>query len=100
MEQKQRVEHYVQLLDEITERVGDSAVAARVMQEVAKDRRMALIREERGHENRSASRNNVDEPATEKQFEYLRDLGMNPPEGLSKDSASKLIDDALAKKAA
>ena len=41
-----------------------------------------------------------DEPATDKQLGFIRHLGGNPSDGLTKSSASKMIDELLAKKRA
>ena len=40
----------------------------------------------------------VDEPATEKQKRYLRDLGIAFSEGITKKEASRLIDEKLREK--
>lgn len=39
-----------------------------------------------------------DDPATDKQLGFIRHLGGNPPDGLTKSAASDMIDALLAKK--
>jgi len=82
------VEKYLELFQEIRNKVGDDVVARTVMQEVAKDRRMEEIREERELRN--------GEPATAKQLQYLKNLGVAITPGLTKKQASLLIDNAIA----
>jgi hypothetical protein len=82
------VDKYLELFQEIRQKVGDDIVARTVMQEVAKDRRMDEIREERELRN--------GEPATTRQVQYLKRLGVELAPGLTKKQASLLIDNALA----
>jgi hypothetical protein len=56
--------------------------------EIAKDRRMEQIRQERSF--------NGDMSATENQIAYLQRLGVVIPEGLTIQQASRLIDNAKA----
>jgi hypothetical protein len=62
-------------------------VAMTILQEISKDRRMEEIK---------AERNNNNEPATSKQLGYLKKLGVEPEPGITKQEASKLIDEAVA----
>lgn len=63
-------------------------VALAVMHELAKDRRMRLI-DERGK--------NAEEPATEKQRKFMRDLEIEFDGDITKREASERIDAALDK---
>ena len=83
-----KVETYLELLGEIKEKVGDEATAARLLTEVAKDVRMDQIREER--ENHA-------EPATTKQLQFLKRLGVKVEPGVAKAEASRLIDEELGR---
>ena len=83
-----KVETYLDLLAEIKEKVGDEQTAARLLTEVAKDVRMDQIREER--ENHA-------QPASTKQLQFLKKLGVQHEEGISKTEASRLIDDELGR---
>lgn len=83
-----KVEKYLELFQQIRNKVGDDIVARTVMQEVAKDRRMEEIREERELRN--------GEPATTRQLQYLKRLGVETTPGLTKKQASLLIENALA----
>ena len=94
----ERAEYYLSLLERVRARVQDDETARAILNEVGKDHRTEMMR------NRSnvafdvipASKISVngDDPATAKQLGLLRRLGINPPEGLTKRSASALIDDA------
>ena len=85
-----KAEKYLALFDEIKRRTGgDERVAQIVLAEVAKDRRMEEIKEEREARN--------GEPVTTKQVEYLKNLGVPVTPGLTKKQASILIDNALDK---
>ena len=84
-----KVERYLDLHGEIARRTSDERLAQTVLVEVAKDRRMQEIREERELRN--------GEPATARQLEYLKRLGVEITPGLTKKQASILIDNALDK---
>ena len=83
-----KVETYLDLLGEIKEKVGDEQTAARLLTEVAKDVRMDQIREER--ENHA-------EPATVRQLQFLKKLGVQAESGVTKAEASRLIDEELGR---
>jgi len=88
-ETQQRVNAYAQLLEEIRQQVNDVQIAIAILQEVTKDQRMTSIREER--------KVNGDYPATEKQLAYLKNLGVEADANMTKQQASSLIDEMLAK---
>lgn len=86
------VEEYIAEFDDIMEKLNCDAdkkvdVAIAIMGELAKDRRMQEIREERKRNNEKS--------ATQKQIAFLENLGVEVKEGLTKKEASKLIDEAL-----
>ena len=82
-----KAEKYLELYQEIKRKCdGDDILARAVMQEVTKDRRMDEMREERRERN--------GEPATTRQLEYLRNLSVEVPAGITKKQASVLIDNA------
>jgi len=81
-----RLEHYLDLLEEIKDKVGDELFALRILGEIAKDERMEQIREER---------NNRTEPATTRQLQFMKRLGIEVPPGCTKAEASRLIDEEL-----
>ena len=85
---EQKLESYLELLDEIKQRIGDDDIATALLGEIAKDLRMEQIQQERSF-NGSA-------PATEAQIGYLKRLGAVIPDGLTRSQASKLIDSAKA----
>ena len=81
-----KLEHYLGLLNEIKGKVGDELFALRILGEIAKDERMEQIREER---------NNKAEPATTRQLQFMRKLGVEIEPGVTKTEASRLIDEEL-----
>jgi len=87
---QQKLESYLTLLEEIKEKTGDEETARVLLGEVAQDLRMEHMHEERNFSG------NVS--ATDNQIGYLRRLGVEIPEGLTKKQASKLIDATLAGK--
>lgn len=88
---KEKLEENLKLLQAIKDRVADERTALTLLQEVNKDARMALIREER-----EGSVFTV--PATQPQINLLRKLGGKVAEGITKEEASGQIDELLAKK--
>jgi hypothetical protein len=82
-------ERYINLYGEIRKKTGDDRVAQAILAEVAKDRRMQEMREEREARN--------GELATAKQLQYLENLGVKVKPGLTKKEASALIDEAVEK---
>lgn len=87
---QQKLNSYLALLEEIKEKTGDEETARVLLGEVAQDLRMEQIHEERSF--------NGNVPATDNQIGYLRRLGAEIPEGLTKKQASKLIEATLAGK--
>ena len=88
-----KVAEYLDLLQGIRAKVGDERTAVNILQEVNKDLRMAMIRDERN----SNGQVEVDYPATERQKSFLKKLGVKIPAKLTKREASGLIDEELAK---
>jgi len=84
-----KAEKYLGLFEEVKNRVGDDRIAMSIVQEVSKDRRMDEMREERESKN--------GEPATVRQLQFMKSLGVEATPGLTKKQASGLIDEALAK---
>ena len=82
---------YGDLFVALRERVNDDAVALAVMHELSKDRRMDIIRAERGANGRTQN----DGLVTVKQKAYLKQLGVTISPGLTKAAASELIDQAV-----
>jgi len=78
-----KLEEYFELLDEVKGKVQDDVTAGRIVSEIAKDMRMEQIREER--ENKA-------QPATAKQLQFMKNLKIEIPDGVTKAEASRLID--------
>ncbi len=84
MEIKEYVDEFAVIANEVFKRFPMTEtrdVAIAILQERGKDRRQAVI---------SKGRNNT--PATERQLQYLKRLGVEAPKGLTKTDASTLID--------
>ncbi|KAA0238484.1 MAG: hypothetical protein EDM74_06695 [Armatimonadetes bacterium] len=92
------------MLNEIAKQVGDLHVAARILQEVAKDARVAQMKAEREFNgNGFVTADLVDsgnERASERQLAYIRDLGGRARKNMTREQASKKIDELLAAQAA
>ncbi|MFC1783454.1 hypothetical protein ACFL02_07695 [Planctomycetota bacterium] len=82
-------ENYLELFEEMKKKTGDERIAMSLLQEVSKDRRMEEIREEREMKN--------GEPATTRQLQFMKKLGIEVPPGATKKQASMLIDEELGK---
>jgi len=67
----------------VTEPELNTQVSIAILQEIGKDNRVKATGKE--HEKK-------EEPATEKQIKFLRDLGISFKEGITKKEASALID--------
>jgi hypothetical protein len=87
---KVKLDSYLQLLDEISEKTNDESTAVALLQEISKDRRMERIREEQGFKN-------GDQPATDKQKKFMTRLGIEFTDDITKKQASFLIDTELGK---
>ncbi|HCJ67694.1 MAG TPA: hypothetical protein DHV62_10380 [Elusimicrobia bacterium] len=86
----EKVQRYVEEFNAIFEKLtgkGKTQAAIGILQEMGKDRRFQEI------VNRKNGNNN--EQATEKQKNFLRGLGVEFPENISKKEASALINEAL-----
>ena len=82
-----KLDKYLELFEEIKGKVNDEIVARTIMTEISKDRRMEQIREERGMKN--------GEPATTRQLQFMKKLGLEIPPGITKQQASTLLDEEL-----
>ena len=97
MEQTQltsKIDFYVEAFERVREKTGDDKVAAIIVEQLGKDERTAVMR---GDQSRSAGKqvSNGDAPATEKQIDFLRTLGVEDiPDGLTRRRASEMIDEA------
>lgn len=93
MEAKQTMDEYVELFGEIRNKVDSEEAAAAVLNQIGKEMRMRQMFARRD-DARRVSLSNGDRPASEKQVEYLKRLGVTIPEGLTRKQASNLIDEA------
>jgi len=79
--EKKSIDQYVELYDAIQEKTPSDEVAIAILQEIGKDKRSKVIAEVRGGE-----------PATEKQKNYLKDLGVEFDDSITKKDASDMIE--------
>ena len=86
---KERLDIYLDLLEEISEKTSNENIAIAILHEILKDKRSQKIREEK------EIRNN--ELATEKQKQFMKKLKIDFPEDVTKKQASSLIDEELGK---
>ena len=89
-----KLEEYLQLLEQIKQKTTDERTAVSLLQEVSKDRRSAEIREERETKNNDTKDS---QPATEKQKQFMKKLGIKFPATVTKQGASMLIDEERGK---
>jgi len=87
---KNKLDAYLELLEEISEKTDDEQTAVALLQEISKDRRMERIKEEQGSKN-------GDQPATDKQKKFMTKLGIEFTDNITKKQASFLIDAELGK---
>ena len=87
METNETLDSYINLYEEIKSKVQDEQLAATILKEIAKDKRMMEI---------AAKNNGNNNKATDKQIGYLKRLGVKIEPGLTKQRASELIDEATA----
>jgi hypothetical protein len=79
------IESYVELLEEIKTHTENSQEAVGILGEIRKDQRMQQPQQKRVVNGNLA--------ATENQIAYLKRLGAEIPEGLTRQEASQMIDD-------
>ena len=85
-----KLDEYLRLLEQIKQKTTDERTAVALLQEVSKDRRSAEIREER----ETKDSHTVDsQPATEKQKQFMKKLGIKFPATVTKQEASLMIDE-------
>jgi hypothetical protein len=86
------VDSYVELLNVISQKVKDERTAVAIMQEIGKDRRRGEILRVPNWGAYAL--------ATEGQMEMLRDLAIAVPADITREKASELIDEEVAKREA
>ena len=87
---KERLENYLELLDEIQEKTDSEATTLAIYHELCKDRRSAQIKEER-----EERRSNNSDTVTFKQKNCLKRLGVKFPDEITRKEASALIKEEL-----
>ncbi len=83
-----RVEEYLEVYERVHTVVKSAEVVAAIIEQVGKDTRCGWLMASEGNGSNGGS----EQPATEKQLGYLKSLGVEIPEGLTKKEASELID--------
>ena len=87
---KKRLDNYLALLDEISEKTDSEAATLAILHELCKDRRSAQIKEER-----EERKSNNSDTVTFKQKNCLKRLGVKFPDGITRKEASVLIKEEL-----
>ena len=82
---KVRLNSYLDLLEEISEKTGNESTAVALLQEISKDRRMEKIKHEQDSRNGEM-------PATEKQKKFMEDLNIEFADDITRKQASFLIE--------
>lgn len=100
MLETERIESYLELLNSIVTRGVDMSAAIAVLHETAKDSRVERMRQERLlNKNGLLTADlvgNSNERASERQLAYIRDLGSKTRKNMTREQASKKIDELLA----
>jgi hypothetical protein len=89
-----KLDEYMRLLDQIKQKTSDERTAVALLQEVSKDRRAAEMRQERETNNNDSQDS---QPATEKQKQFMKKLGIVFPATVTKQKASMLLDEELGR---
>jgi hypothetical protein len=87
---------YIETYNKIRQSVDSDEVAVAIMQEIGKDARVKAMHE---NGNGAVSRSNGFDAATAKQLAYLQSLGVSVSAGCTRQEASDLIDNAIARAA-
>ena len=90
-----RVDDYLEVYERVNTVVKSAEVTAAIIEQIGKDTRCEWLMHDRSNGNGNGHSNgNGDEPATEKQLGFLKRLNVEVQEGISKQEASRLIDQA------
>lgn len=101
METNETLQRYLELFEQAKRRVDDPSIAAQLVEQVAKDRRVAMMHDRTRDQPVGGRRESADtQPATPNQLGLLRRLDVDIPAGLTKQQASALIDEAKMRDAA
>ena len=87
-----KVTHYLEIFEQMRNKVGDDQIAVALVEQVGKDCRV-----EKMHGPGQSTQVNGDQAATAKQIAFLRRLQVEVPSELTKRQASVLIDEAQEK---
>ena len=92
IEKDGKIEEYISLYNAIHKHTKDINMTTAILTEIRKDMRAAEMQQ-----NRFVGTGAF--PATEGQISYLKWLGIETTDGITRQEASKLIDEAKTKKA-
>ena len=96
MEVESKFKEYLKLFEKVRDEVGSDEVAMAIVEQVGKDHRVTMMHGAKLNPETTSS-GSGDTSATGKQIGFLKALGVEIPEGLTKQRASELIDEAQAK---
>lgn len=85
---KARLDAYVEIFENLKEKTKNSNEALVLLTEAAKDSRMEKVKQRQA---------NNGSPATDRQKKFMKNLGIDFPENVTKREASALIDEELGK---
>ena len=90
-----RIDDYLEVYERVNTVVKSAEITARIIEQIGKDTRCERLMTGRSNGNGNGRLNgNDDEPATEKQLGFLKRLKVEVQEGISKNEASRKIDEA------
>jgi len=87
---KKRLNSYLELLDEISEKTDEASTAVAILHEISKDRRAEQMRSERQGKNNN-------DAVTFRQKRCMERLGIDCPENITRKEASMLIQEELGR---
>jgi len=91
-----RIDEYLEVFSIVNPVVKNAEVVSAIIEQIGKDVRCRWLMNGRSN---GIDFGNGDVPATEKQLNFMRDLGIDIPKGCRKSEASRLIDEAQGKAA-
>jgi len=97
MKNENRQNFYLDVYNDLLQKGCDSEVACSILNQIGKDARVEkMTRSERRWDNSAGGQtdSSPDSPATEKQLNFLRRLGVPFSDEVTKKEASELIDKA------
>ncbi|MFH1023483.1 MAG: hypothetical protein V1809_08835 [Planctomycetota bacterium] len=100
MNEQDMIGQYYGLFEQIRRMTTSDEIALAILQEMGKDARMSRMQTQRENRNGNGDFSSSENtPATPKQIGFMKKLGIEVRNGLTKREASTLIDEAQGTKA-